>query len=64
MNLRWMTDWRLEAFRVWEQMEEPEWANVHYEKPEFQDIAYYSAPKEETKIKCFRRGRSRVIRHF
>ena len=41
----WMTDWRLEAFRIWEQMEEPEWANVTYKKPDFQDIIYYSAPK-------------------
>ena len=40
----WMTEWRLEAFRIWEQMEEPEWANVNYEKPDFQSIAYYSAP--------------------
>ena len=42
---KWMTDWRLEAFRIWEQMEEPEWANVTYKKPDFQDISYYSAPK-------------------
>ena len=45
-----MTDWRIEAFRVWEKMEEPEWANVHYEKPKFQDIAYFSAPKEKPKL--------------
>jgi len=46
----WMTEWRLEAYRVWEKMEEPEWANVHYEKPKFQDIAYYSAPKQKPKL--------------
>jgi Fe-S cluster assembly protein SufB len=43
---QWMTDWRIEAFRAWEQMIEPEWANVHYEKPDFQAISYYSAPKK------------------
>ena len=42
---QWMTDWRLDAYRVWEKMEEPEWANVRYEKPDFQAISYYSAPK-------------------
>jgi Fe-S cluster assembly protein SufB len=42
----WMTDWRLDAYRVWEQMKEPEWANVRYEKPDFQAISYYSAPKK------------------
>ena len=38
----WMTEWRLEAFRAWQEMEEPEWANVKYMKPDFQDISYYS----------------------
>lgn len=42
----WMTEWRLEAFRIWQKMEEPEWANVTYEKPDFQAISYYSAPKD------------------
>ena len=42
----WMTEWRLEAFRAWLEMIEPEWANVHYEKPDFQAISYYSAPKK------------------
>lgn len=42
---QWMTDWRIEAFRAWQQMIEPEWANVHYTKPDFQAISYYSAPK-------------------
>ncbi|TBN03286.1 Fe-S cluster assembly protein SufB [Hyunsoonleella flava] len=45
----WMTEWRLEAFRVWQAMEEPEWANVNYEKPDFQGISYYSAPNSKPK---------------
>ena len=47
---QWMTDWRIEAFRVWEKMEEPDWANVKYPKPNFQEIAYYSAPKQKPKL--------------
>ena len=43
----WMTQWRLEAFAAWKQMEEPEWANVQYQKPDFQAISYYSAPKKK-----------------
>lgn len=46
---QWMTDWRLEAFRAWQKMEEPEWANVHYKKPDFQGISYYSAPNSKPK---------------
>jgi Fe-S cluster assembly protein SufB len=45
----WMTSWRLEAFRVWKEMVEPEWANIHYKKPDFQDISYYSAPNKKPK---------------
>ncbi len=46
----WMTEWRLESFRIWQQMKQPEWANVNYEKPEFQEISYYSAPKQKPKL--------------
>lgn len=45
----WMTEWRVEAFKAWEQMIEPEWANVTYKKPDFQNISYYSAPKKKDK---------------
>ena len=45
----WMTEWRLEAFKVWKEMEEKEWANVTYVKPDFQAISYYSAPNSKPK---------------
>ncbi len=41
----WMLEWRLDAFRRWQTMVEPEWARVHYPKIDFQDLHYYSAPK-------------------
>ena len=41
----WMLEWRLEAFRRWQTMEEPNWARVDYPKIDFQDIYYYAAPK-------------------
>lgn len=46
----WMTEWRLEAYRIWTKMEEPEWANVTYEKPKFNEISYYSAPIQKKKL--------------
>ena len=46
----WMTEWRLKAFRAWQKMEEPNWANVKYTKPKFQDISYFSAPKKKPKL--------------
>jgi Fe-S cluster assembly protein SufB len=45
----WMTEWRLESFRHWKNMTEPEWANVNYVKPDFQAISYYSAPTTKPK---------------
>ena len=42
----WMTEWRLDAYRIWQEMTWPNWANVTYEKPDFQAISYYSAPKD------------------
>ena len=45
----WMTEWRLSAFEAWEKMEEPEWPNVKYKKPDFQKISYYSTPKTDPK---------------
>ena len=45
----WMTEWRLEAYEAWSAMEEPDWANVDYPKPDFQAISYFSAPKKAPK---------------
>jgi Fe-S cluster assembly protein SufB len=45
-----MTEWRLESFRIWLKMEEPDWANIKYEKPDFQAIRYYAAPKVKPEL--------------
>ncbi len=45
----WMTEWRLQAYEAWLEMEEPEWSNVSYTKPNLQEISYYSAPKTNPK---------------
>ncbi|MEE3207484.1 MAG: Fe-S cluster assembly protein SufB, partial [Candidatus Thermoplasmatota archaeon] len=42
---KWLTTWRLEAYRHWLTMEEPHWANIEYDPINYQDIVYYSAPK-------------------
>ncbi|HSN89892.1 MAG TPA: Fe-S cluster assembly protein SufB [Anaeromyxobacteraceae bacterium] len=44
---QFLLDWRLKAFRHWLGMEEPGWANVRYPKIDFQDIFYYSAPRQK-----------------
>lgn len=45
----WMLAWRLKAYRQWLKMETPNWANIHFPKINFQDIIYYSAPKQKVK---------------
>ncbi len=46
----WLTEWRLKAFKIWQEMAEPKWPNVHYPKIDFQNIIYYSAPKPKKKV--------------
>ena len=41
----WMTEWRLQAYRRWLQMKEPDWAMVDYPEIDFQDQYYYAKPK-------------------
>ena len=43
----WLLEYRLKAYKVWQEMKEPEWAHVQYAKPDFQDIIYYSAVKKK-----------------
>ena len=47
----WLLNYRLKAFEIWQTMEEPNWAHVKYEKPDFQNISYYSAPKKKKELK-------------
>ena len=46
----WMLEWRLKAFEQFQQMEEPEWAQVDYPKVDLQDLYYYSAPKQKPQL--------------
>jgi Fe-S cluster assembly protein SufB len=41
----WMLEWRLDAYRRWLTMREPQWARVDYGPLDYQDLYYYSAPK-------------------
>jgi Fe-S cluster assembly protein SufB len=49
----WLLDYRLKAFEVWKTMTEPEWAHVTYQKPDFQAISYYAAPKQTKKFESW-----------
>ena len=50
-----MLQWRLKAFRHWDSLEkknaEPKWANVKFPPIDYQNIVYYSAPKQKKQLK-------------
>ncbi len=46
----WLLDYRLKAFKVWQEMKEPKWAHIHHPPVDFQDLYYYSAPKPKKQL--------------
>ena len=46
----WMTEWRLKAYRHWLTLKMPQWQNVTFPEINYQDIIYYSAPKQKAKL--------------
>ena len=47
----WMLDFRLKAYRHWLTMEEPRhWPNVTFPEVDYQDMIYYSAPKQKAAV--------------
>jgi len=46
-----LLDFRLKAYKKWNQMSEPEWAYLKFSEIDYQDIIYYSAPKSQKKLK-------------
>jgi len=43
---KWLLDFRLKAYAKWLSMEEPDWAGLKYDKIDYQDISYFSAPRK------------------
>lgn len=61
---QFMLDFRLKAFRKWQTMEEPDWAHLKYEKPDFQSISYYAAPKNAPKYNSLDEVDPELIKTF
>jgi Fe-S cluster assembly protein SufB len=45
-----LLEFRLKAFKKWQQMQEPSWAHLNIAPVDYQDITYYSAPKKKQKL--------------
>jgi Fe-S cluster assembly protein SufB len=63
-----MLDWRLKAFRHWMSLEkaeaEPKWANVKYSPIDYQNIVYYSAPKQKPSLKSLDELDPEILRTY
>ena len=44
---QWLLDFRLDAFRRWQKMEEPRWGHLKLPEIDYQDIIYWAAPKRD-----------------
>lgn len=60
----WLLEWRLKAFRAWQKMTEPRWPNVKYPKIDYQDIIYFSAPKQKDKPKRLKEVDPELLKTF
>lgn len=60
----WLLEWRLKAYRQWAKMKEPRWPNVTHPPINYQDIIYYSAPKQSAKAKSLEEIDPELIKTF
>ncbi|HRN49033.1 MAG TPA: Fe-S cluster assembly protein SufB, partial [Niabella sp.] len=61
----WMLERRLKAFAQWQKMNEmPQWANLVIPEIDFQDVIYYSAPKQKEKPKSLDEVDPELIKTF
>ena len=61
---KWMTEWRLDAFKIWKEMKKPLWSNLKYKEPDYQGISYYSAPKNKPDLKSLDEVDPELIKTF
>src|SRR6187402_3904372 len=61
---QWLLDWRLSAYKQWVKMTEPKWPNVTYPPINYQDVIYYSAPKQSAKAKSLEEIDPELIKTF
>jgi Fe-S cluster assembly protein SufB len=60
----WLLEFRLNAYRQWLEMKEPRWPNVRYPRIDFQDIAYYAAPRPRNKLSSMSEVDPELLRTF
>lgn len=59
-----LLDFRLKAYQKWLESEEPTWPNVNYSPIDFQNICYYSAPKNKPSYKSLDEVDPEILKTF
>ena len=60
----WLLQFRLEAFRHWQTLEQPDWALLKIPPIDYQDIIYYAAPKKKQGPKSLDEVDPELLRTF
>lgn len=59
-----MVEWRLKAYEHWLTIKEPNWAKVQHPPISYQDISYYSAPKQKPKLNSLDEVDPEILRTY
>ncbi len=60
----WLLEWRLKAYRGWLKMSEPHWPNVTYKPIDYQDVIYYSAPRNRKPLASLEEADPKLIETY
>ena len=60
----WLLQFRLDAFRRWQQMKEPTWAHLHYPPIAYQDIIYFAVPKPKKRLQSMDEVDPKLVEMF
>lgn len=59
-----LLNFRLRAFRKWQEMEEPRWPNVKYPPINYQQISYYAEPKSKPRLESLDEVDPEILKTF
>lgn len=60
----WLLEFRLKAFRKWKEMKEPKWANIKHPPIDFEEMTYFSAPKNRPKLNDLSEADPEILKTF
>ncbi len=61
---KFLLDFRLKAYKQWLNMKEPDWAKLGYKKIDYQDVVYFSAPKNNQKKSSLKEVDPKLLETF